>query len=699
VILALLSLLALGGWQQADTGRAPAIVTRAPIDTSAPVNFRVLASPETVYVGQQATYELGVFLDASVRDRMRRMEAIAPEMRGMMAYEPPAPLSGFPTRIVGQHRYEAHVYQRAVFPLAAGRLAIPPARLVYAMPLTYSFFSHEETYELRSDSAIVVAIEPPLAGRPADWTGAVGTLRIASRVDSTIGRVGNPILLTVSVAGRGNVSLFPRPTIAIPWASAVPTVDRVRLSPDSLDIRGVKEFDWVLTPERAGRVSVPEIHYSYFDPEARRYEMADAGATPMMIGAGTLASGDTGVSQPPLALRATYRGSLAPAPYQRAPFWWVVLMSPVPALGVAIARRPRRVRRPTPARALLALTRAPHAPPVRELRRVFLAAVVARIRPRAVASGLGPGSLAEPGVLARAARRAGVSLPTASAAGALMDELNAAAFSSGGSAPSDIAQRAERVYRAIDREACRPRVPIAAALLVVLAVGAGAAGVVRAASPNDAAAVFARGVDAYQHHQFVAAERDFADITRRVPRAADAWANYGTAAFVAADTAGAALGWQRALRLEPLASDARDRLELLGAASGTGAVPTIPPTPLALLAAALWLAGWGALAWRTGGRRPVRVWSLATLALGAAAILATVSASIDSRLAARDLVVVSHDAELHDLPALGSDHTATVRTGEVARVMDRHGPWARIATDGGRLGWTVASDLSSLARD
>jgi hypothetical protein len=630
---------------------------------------------------------------------MRRMEAIAPEMRGMMAYEPPAPLSGFPTRIVGQHRYEAHVYQRAVFPLAAGRLAIPPARLVYAMPLTYSFFSHEETYELRSDSAIVVAIEPPLAGRPADWTGAVGTLRIASRVDSTIGRVGNPILLTVSVAGRGNVSLFPRPTIAIPWASAVPTVDRVRLSPDSLDIRGVKEFDWVLTPERAGRVSVPEIHYSYFDPEARRYEMADAGATPMMIGAGTLASGDTGVSQPPLALRATYRGSLAPAPYQRAPFWWVVLMSPVPALGVAIARRPRRVRRPTPARALLALTRAPHAPPVRELRRVFLAAVVARIRPRAVASGLGPGSLAEPGVLARAARRAGVSLPTASAAGALMDELNAAAFSSGGSAPSDIAQRAERVYRAIDREACRPRVPIAAALLVVLAVGAGAAGVVRAASPNDAAAVFARGVDAYQHHQFVAAERDFADITRRVPRAADAWANYGTAAFVAADTAGAALGWQRALRLEPLASDARDRLELLGAASGTGAVPTIPPTPLALLAAALWLAGWGALAWRTGRRRPVRVWSLATLALGAAAILATVSASIDSRLAARDLVVVSHDAELHDLPALGSDHTATVRTGEVARVMDRHGPWARIATDGGRLGWTVASDLSSLARD
>ena len=153
MIAALLSMLVLGAVPNADTvGRAPAIVTRAPIDTSAPVNFRVLATPDTVYVGQQATYELGVFLDGSVRDRMRRMEAIAPEMRGMMAYEPPAPLAGFPARVVAQHHYEAHVYQRAIFPLTAGRLAIPPARLVYAMPLTYSFFSHSRSPSLYAEA-------------------------------------------------------------------------------------------------------------------------------------------------------------------------------------------------------------------------------------------------------------------------------------------------------------------------------------------------------------------------------------------------------------------------------------------------------------------------------------------------------------------------------------------------------------------
>ncbi|HKV50162.1 MAG TPA: hypothetical protein VJO52_03095, partial [Gemmatimonadaceae bacterium] len=351
MMFALLAALALGVQTPRpvrvdSTGRLPAVVTRAPLDTTAAVNVRVLAAPETVYVGQQSTYELGVFLDTSVRDRMRRLEAIAPEMRGLMAYEPPATASGFPTRTVGQHRYEARVYERAVFPLTPGRIAIPPARLVYAMPLTYSFFSHEETHELRTDSAVVVAIEPPLVGRPADWNGAVGTLHITSHVDSAAGRVGNPVLLTVAVAGRGNVNLFPRPQIAIPWASAVPTVERVTLAADSLDIRGVKEFDWVVTPQHDGRLTIPEIHYSYFDPEARRYETAVAPAMPMTIASGTLASGDTGLALPRYTLRSTYRGPLAPAPYTQPPFWWLVGLVPIPALALAVARRPRRARRP-----------------------------------------------------------------------------------------------------------------------------------------------------------------------------------------------------------------------------------------------------------------------------------------------------------------------------------------------------------------
>jgi hypothetical protein len=61
-----------------EEGGVPTVVTRAQIDTSLDVNFRALALPETVYVGQQANYEVAVFLSETVRDRLRRNPTFFP---------------------------------------------------------------------------------------------------------------------------------------------------------------------------------------------------------------------------------------------------------------------------------------------------------------------------------------------------------------------------------------------------------------------------------------------------------------------------------------------------------------------------------------------------------------------------------------------------------------------------------------------
>jgi len=138
---------------------------------------------------------------------------------------------------------------------------------------------------------------------------------------------------------------------------------------------------------------------------------------------------------------------------------------------------------------------------------------------------------------------------------------------------------------------------------------------------------------------------------------------------------------------------------MLGAASGLGAVPAIPPAPVALLAAVCWIVAWGALAWNIARRRPAGSRALITGGLAIAVTLGALSASLDARLAARDLVVVTQDAPLHELPALASDRSTTLRPGEIARVVQREGPWARVVTDGGRHGWAESDDLTSLARD
>ena len=132
----------------------------------------------------------------------------------MLAYDLPVRADP-PRRQAGSRCFDALVYQRALFPLMPGRFAIPPAQLVYSLPLSASFFSREETHELQTDSTVIVAVEPPSQGRPADFGGAVGSLRVAARLDTAGSRVGDPVLLTVRVSGTGNVKLFPRPAVGI----------------------------------------------------------------------------------------------------------------------------------------------------------------------------------------------------------------------------------------------------------------------------------------------------------------------------------------------------------------------------------------------------------------------------------------------------------------------------------------------------
>src|SRR5688572_10534703 len=190
----------------------PTIVAKAPFDATASVSVAATVSPDTVYIGEQTTYQVAVFIDEAIRNRLRRNPGFTPpELRGMLAYDLSPLRSNLPPRRVGDRRYEPHLYQRAVFPLVAGRHVIPPAELRYALPLSYSFFSREENRVLRTDSLVLVVRELPDTGRPGDWLGAVGEYTVAARLDTVSARVGDPSLLTLRVSGSGNIKMLPRP--------------------------------------------------------------------------------------------------------------------------------------------------------------------------------------------------------------------------------------------------------------------------------------------------------------------------------------------------------------------------------------------------------------------------------------------------------------------------------------------------------
>ena len=674
----------------------PAVVSRSKLDPRSGVNFHALVAPDTVYVGEQATYQVGVFLNDDVRYRLRRNpEFIPPELRSMLAYDLAAPRSFVSKRVIDGRRYEVHVFQRALFPLTAGRYEIPPARLNYSLPLSASFFSREESHQLRSETVPLVVVDPPETGRPSDYSGAVGRLSLEAHVDSGAAKVGDPLVLTVRVTGDGNVSFFPRPDIRVPWGQLVPAEERVHLDSSATVVRGAKEFDWVITPEKSGEVEVPSIRYPFFNPYTEKYELAATSPQRVSVAPGTLVAVDAAAdsARPVFPVRRVMK------PQPRAPlsrervFWLAMLVAPLPAALALAVRRPRTRRTPTASERLRKLAKAREAPSPDDaaaLRRTYAAALAERI-------GVAAAELADRRALVRALRRSGVTADVARAADELLGELDTAVYSGNTLALSDGAARAMDVLQKVDHEA-RPRI-LGASTRSIAPMALLAVSLTASQSAAPARESFDRGVREYEAHRYARAERFFADATREEPASADAWANFGTAAWAARDTAAAAIGWQRALRLDPAATDVRSRLDLTPGFGGSELtiVPPISEASVAIVGGLAWVLGWLCAAIGIWRRKPT--WRYAAYMLGIVALLSGLTGvRVREAYDAKRLGVVTGAARLRALPVLGGEPGAVVLTGEVARTVREEGVWSLVRMGDDREGWMETDQLEPIAR-
>ena len=632
---------------------------------------------DSVWVGQQIDYVVDVRLNESARQRLRHNPTFfPPEMPAVLAYDlaPPA-------QVVrdGRQCFETLSYRRALFPLFPGATRIPPATLAYSLPLSSSFFAREESFELRTDTVAFVAVDAPVAGRPADFAGAVGGISVSSRVDAPSGRMGDPIVFTLRLTGTGNVKLLPRPLLSLAWAAVAPGEERVRVDTSAAIVRGVKEFDWLLTPRRAGRLMVPAIRYPYFDPARGLYDVATTDSLPVRVAEATLASADTAAS-PPLPIRRLLREE-RPAPVSTRPWYWaLLLLAPAPAtLRRMVARRRASASGQSASRRLRVLRRAHHAPSPRELRRTFLDAL--RERVPSLGHGSAPGD-----PLVRVLRRAGVTESTAAAAHELLEQLDVAAFSPSGVADASLVGRSIEIAVAVDAEAVRPGA--GSGIVVTALVATALLGAATGAMPEAVRRTFADGVIAYERGQYTASQRLFARAAARAPRAADAWANLGAAAWAGGDTAHAVLGWQRALRIDPLDAESRERLALVQrSVIGTSSyVPPLPVSGLALATLVLWGGGWIAL-WIHGARRTPYLRPLAGGAIAVAIVALAITLELQDRAGVRGLGVARHARELLDAPDVEGSPVASVSAGEVGTLGMREGGWVRLAIDGTRAGW------------
>src|SRR5256884_2500894 len=213
------------------------------------------------------------------------------------------------------------VAHQALFPLAPGGMVIPPATVAYAAPVGFSVFKREERYSLRSDTVPVTVLPRPAARRPADDQPVVGQgLALDLGLDPPNGRVGEPIAMTATVSGAGNVALWPEPAIRWPPGfRPYPGETGMRIAARDGRIAGTKVFHYLVMPDSAGSFLLPEVRYPYYDLAAGGHPAAANAPRAPGVAAGNQPPAAPAVPPPPPGPPPAGGGEGGPGPV--APGW------------------------------------------------------------------------------------------------------------------------------------------------------------------------------------------------------------------------------------------------------------------------------------------------------------------------------------------------------------------------------------------
>ena len=208
----------------------------------------------------------------------------------------------------------------------------------------------------------------PERGRPADWSGAIGTFTAeAVQVSKDKPEVGEPIRLRAILTGSGNLDRLLTPEIpgSEQW-DVLPAQERRRHSEEQ------RFFVYTLVPRLPGKLLTPAIRFSTFDPLTKQYarvefkpiEVVVTGTAPAkvdLITADPAAPADTkkktvtGLAAPePRRTSALFLGTPS-APLASSPAFWsgnailvtllIVLTAAVLYLGYLAAHPQIRIRR------------------------------------------------------------------------------------------------------------------------------------------------------------------------------------------------------------------------------------------------------------------------------------------------------------------------------------------------------------------
>lgn len=148
----------------------------------------------------------------------------------------------------------------------------------------FGFFQQRQYQQFSITSAAPVLEVKPLPVAPAGFNGAVGSLKLVSKIVPLTAAVGEPITWTLELSGVANwPDITGLPARAVSKSFQVVSPQAKRTPTEGKLFEATLSEDVVLVPTKAGTYTLGPITFSYFDPKSSTYKTLNTTATSVTI--------------------------------------------------------------------------------------------------------------------------------------------------------------------------------------------------------------------------------------------------------------------------------------------------------------------------------------------------------------------------------------------------------------------------------
>ena len=279
------------------------------VNTEDVFQLKLSTARTNLFLNEMVPLDLKLSIRNGIRYRSQ-MPSIA--AAGFSEIKLPRPVES--QEVIDGKSFVVYTFRTLASPMQVGQLALGPAQAALDVfmdsgrrprlpgfndPFFENFFGGGgETKRITVTSpAVPVRVSPlPDAGKPADFTGAVGRYALDVTAKPTTLRTGEPVTLTIRVVGQGNLATLAPPKFTPPagFKSYEPVVKGKQT--DEMGYTGEKIFEQVIVPLSVRASVIPPVTFSFFEPEQGRYQTlsrgpiqlnvqeSPAGATPVVVG-------------------------------------------------------------------------------------------------------------------------------------------------------------------------------------------------------------------------------------------------------------------------------------------------------------------------------------------------------------------------------------------------------------------------------